>query len=208
MACKRHEKGDPLIPLPIPTTQLPSKPATARVIMSEALSNDQFMDLLTQHQGRIFGYIFAAVQNLSDAEELYQETSIVLWRKFADYQPDTNFGHWACKVAKFEILHFLRTQRRNRICFSDQILSDLADIPARETDNAFVDHQQLLAGCVNELQPFDQQLVELCYGSHRTVKQIAVELQRSVQTLYNSLSRIRRLLFACVHRKLAEEDGR
>jgi RNA polymerase sigma-70 factor, ECF subfamily len=175
--------------------------------MSEPLSNDLFIDLLTRHQGQIFGYIFAAVQNLSDAEELYQETSLILWRKFSEYQADTNFGSWACKIAKFEILHFLRSRRRSHVCFSDKVLANLAEPPVAEPDESLLEHQQLLAGCVDELPAADQRLIELCYGSRRTIKQVAQELNRSVQTLYNSLSRVRRLLFDCIRRKLAKEDS-
>ena len=177
--------------------------------MSDPSSDDRFVDLLTRHQGQIFGYIFAAVQNLSDAEELYQDTSLVLWRKFSHYQPGSDFARWACKTAKYEILHFFRNRRRSPVCcFNEKILTNLADIQDFRTDDAHQDHQNLLAACVEELQPVDRRLVELCYGGQRTIKQYAEELQRSVQTLYNSLSRIRRLLFDCVHRKLEGEEER
>ena len=60
--------------------------------MSTPSSNEQFTDLLLRHQAQVFGYIFAAVQNLHDAEELYQDTSLVLWSKFADYRPGSDFA--------------------------------------------------------------------------------------------------------------------
>jgi RNA polymerase sigma-70 factor (ECF subfamily) len=155
----------------------------------------------------VFGYIFAAVRNLDDAEELYQETSIVLWRKFAEYQPDTDFARWACKIAKFEILHFHRAQRRSRVCFNDKILSNLAEVQASDATQS-TRHQELLAECVDQLSAADRQLVELCYGSRDGVKEVAQKLQRSVQTLYNSLSRVRRALFDCVRLKLTREEPR
>ena len=76
--------------------------------MTDRSLDDQFMDLLMAHQGQVFGYIYAAVRNLDDAEELYQQTSLVLWRKFSGYQPGSDFARWACKAAKYEILHFQR----------------------------------------------------------------------------------------------------
>ncbi len=165
------------------------------------------MELLTRHQGRIFGYIFAAVRNLSDTEEIYQDTSLILWRKFAEFRPDSDFAHWACKTAKFEILHFFRDKRRSPVCFSDKILSDLAEVTAAPIHVA-ADQQQLLTECVDELPSADQQLIELCYDGRHSIKQVAEELKRSAQTLYNSLSRIRHLLFDCIGRKLGEGEKR
>ena len=71
-------------------------------------SHEQFTGLLMRHQSQVFGYIFAAVHNLHDAEELYQDTSLILWRKFAGYRPDSDFARWACQTAKYEILRFQR----------------------------------------------------------------------------------------------------
>lgn len=172
--------------------------------MSDPSPDDQFLELLARHQGQLFGYIFAAVRNLDDAEELYQQTSIILWRKFSDYQPASDFVRWACKTAKFEILHFQRKRRRSPICFSDEALSNLAETQVPDDEPSL--HQKLLAECVEELPASDRQLIETCYAGHGSVKQVAEELQRSVQTLYNSLSRIRRVLFHCVRMKSTREQ--
>jgi RNA polymerase sigma-70 factor (ECF subfamily) len=174
--------------------------------MANPSLDDQFMDLLTAHQGQVFGYIYAAVRNLDDAEELYQQTSLVLWRKFSDYRLGSDFARWACKAAKYEILHFQRNKRRSAIHFSEQALSNLAEVQTSSDDEARRFQQEFLAECVDELSPDDQQLVRLCYGQQHSIKQVADTLQRSAQTLYNSLSRIRHVLFDCVRLKLTREQ--
>jgi RNA polymerase sigma-70 factor, ECF subfamily len=60
---------------------------------------------------------------------------------------------------------------------------------------------------VDELSPADQELVDLCYNGHNNVRQVAENLQRAPQTLYNSLSRIRRVLFDCIHLKLSRSSS-
>jgi RNA polymerase sigma-70 factor, ECF subfamily len=174
--------------------------------MTEQPRDDQFMDLLMANQGRIFGYIYAAVRNLDDAEELYQQTSIVLWSKFSSYQSGSDFARWAFQAAKYEILHFQRNRRRTAICFSDQALTNLAEVQTSGDNEVRVFEQEILAECVDELSPDDQRLVQLCYGHQHSIKQVANRLQRSAQTLYNSLSRIRHALLDCVHLKLAREQ--
>jgi RNA polymerase sigma-70 factor, ECF subfamily len=173
--------------------------------MIEQHSHDQFMGLLLRHQGQLFGYIFAAVHNLHDAEELYQETSLILWRKFASFEPGSEFARWACRTAKYEILRFQRDRRRSPLCLSDKVLSELAEIHIARGDEAMQRHQEILAECVDELPPADHQIVDLCYGGQDNIKQVAAKLQRAPKTLYNAVSRIRRALFDCVRSKLTRE---
>lgn len=176
--------------------------------MSTPSSNEQFTDLLLRHQAQVFGYIFAAVQNLHDAEELYQDTSLVLWSKFADYRPGSDFARWACKTAKHKILHFQQHRRRSPICFSDDVLSHLAEVQVFRNSRASQHHQEVLAECVSELSPADQQIVDLCYGGHDSIKEVSEKLNKSPQTLYNAVSRIRRALFDCIRLKLVRNQKR
>ncbi len=176
--------------------------------MSKSSQHDQFVDLLLRHQSQIFGYIFAAVRNLADAEELYQETSLVLWRKFSRFQPGSDFARWACKTAKYKILHFQRDRRRTPLRFSEKALTNLAEVQASQDGEAQRFRQKMLAECVDELSPPDHELVDLCYGGQNSIKHVAEILQRSPQTLYNSVSRIRRVLFDCIRLKSIREQKR
>ena len=78
-------------------SQPPSDPA-ARV--------DEFMRLYTQHQRRLYVYLLSLVHNAADADELLQESSYILWKKFDQFEPESNFGSWACRVAYFEVLKY------------------------------------------------------------------------------------------------------
>src|SRR5882757_3613228 len=80
-----------------------------------------FATLLRESRSRVFGYLLALVQNLSDAEDLYQHTALVLWEKFDQYEAGTDFGTWATSVAHFSALNFLRRQSRRRNLFNDVI---------------------------------------------------------------------------------------
>ena len=43
----------------------------------------EFAELLRHHQTQLFGYIYSLVRDLDDADDLFQQTSLVLWDKFA-----------------------------------------------------------------------------------------------------------------------------
>ena len=65
--------------------------------------NKQLMRLMTQHQRRIFGYIYTLVPDRHDAEDILQETSVVVCEKFEQFQPGTDFVAWACQIAYWEV---------------------------------------------------------------------------------------------------------
>ncbi len=85
--------------------------------MPDPRSHDRFVELLTQYRGPLFGYIYALVRRLDDAEDLYQDTAMVMWSKFQEYEPGTNFMGWACTVARFRVANFLKGERRRRRYF-------------------------------------------------------------------------------------------
>ena len=62
--------------------------------MSKQEQHDLFCELLTLHQGQLHGYILALVGNRADADDLFQSTSMVLWRKFDTFQPGSSFLAW------------------------------------------------------------------------------------------------------------------
>ena len=61
--------------------------------------NEQLVGLLLRHHRRIYGFILALVPNLSDADDLMQETAFVMCRRFHEFQAGLQFyrlGHYDC----------------------------------------------------------------------------------------------------------------
>jgi RNA polymerase sigma-70 factor (ECF subfamily) len=59
--------------------------------MNPAERVPEFVQLFAQSSRRIYAYIRTLVPNQADAEDVFQETSKVLWEKFADYEIGTDF---------------------------------------------------------------------------------------------------------------------
>ena len=62
---------------------------------NEAEKRKQLVALLTQHQRRIFSYIYTLVPDRTDAEDLLQEASLIICEKFDDFEVGTDFVAWA-----------------------------------------------------------------------------------------------------------------
>ncbi len=174
--------------------------------MSDLRSHDRFVELLTQHRGPLFGYIYALVRRLDDAEDLYQDTAMVMWSKFQEYEPGTNFMGWACTIARFRVANFLKGERRRRRFFSHALQEELAALQARIQPEDAGFQQEALLDCMKGLSDADRQLLDLCYGTQRSFREVAEELGRSPQSVYDSLSRIRRVLLECIDRAAARRE--
>jgi RNA polymerase sigma-70 factor, ECF subfamily len=177
----------------------------AEVPVSDPHSHDRFVELLTEHRGPLFGYIYALVRRLHDAEDLYQDTAMVMWGKFHEYQPGTNFVAWACTIARFRVGNFLKGERRRRH-FSHALQEKLAALQARIQPEHAGLQQEALVDCIRGLSATDRQLVDLCYGAERSFREVAEQLGRSPQSVYDSLSRIRRVLLECIDRTVARTE--
>ena len=63
--------------------------------MSQPEDHERFTELLWAHHTQLFGYLYRAVHDINDAEDLYEETITVLWKKFGEYREGTSFFSWA-----------------------------------------------------------------------------------------------------------------
>ena len=166
----------------------------------------EFAELLQQTQTRLFGYIHSLVRDLNDADDLFQQTTIILWKKFADFDRERSFCAWACGVARLEIANFLRSRRRQRLCFSDDLTLLLIEAHEQLSDDEADERRAALARCAAKLREQDRELLVECYASEAGVRRAAGRRRRSAQSVYNSLRRIRRALFECIARTLAQES--
>ena len=160
--------------------------------------------MLAQHQSQLFGYIYSLVRDLDDADDLFQQTSLVLWDKFDQFDPSRSFVNWACGVARYEVLNFLRARSRNRLYFSDEL--NLALIEAQETleQEQLEERRDGAGGLHEETARAGQGPPGGCYGRSAGIRDVARARGRSTQSIHNSLRRIRRALFECVRRSLAQ----
>lgn len=166
------------------------------------------MRLVTQYQSQLHGYLYALMHNMADAEDVLQDTIVVLWRKFDQFESGTNFLHWALKTARFEALKFQRTMRRNRRFFSEELAVELEDGSFRKCDDKLIgDREAALANCIDRLGERDRQLLLQCYAPGVTIQSVAEKAGRSAQSICNSLRRIRQCLFDCVNGAMSQEEA-
>ena len=164
-----------------------------------------FAALLRESRSRVFGYLLSLVQNLSDAEDLYQQTALVLWEKFSQYESGSDFGTWAASIAHYCAINFLRRQSRRRMLFNDAVLARMIEAQATIRDSEISARSEALKRCLETLSSNHRRLLMLRYHGEYSMQQIAKQESRSVGALYVALSRIRKALLSCIEQRIAGE---
>jgi RNA polymerase sigma-70 factor (ECF subfamily) len=185
----------------------PSTPSPAPPTGAGADRVEVFVSLLGQHQRRLHLFVSSLVPDAADAEDILQETNLVLWREFHQFQLGTNFAAWASSVAFNQVLAWRKRRQRDRLVFSDAFLTAVSG-ELRETADLLEDRSRALAGCVERLPAHHRELLQLRYDEGMGVEAIAARLRRTTEAVYRMLSRIRHTLYDCVSRTLAHEGGR
>ncbi|PQJ27627.1 hypothetical protein BSZ32_03355 [Rubritalea profundi] len=62
-----------------------------------------FIGEITRIQSQLRAYIISLMPGASGAEDVLQETNLVLWEKRAKFEQGTNFRAWVCAIARLEV---------------------------------------------------------------------------------------------------------
>ena len=162
----------------------------------------QLMLLMTQHQRRIFGYLYTLVPDRHDAEDLLQETSLVICEKFHEFTPGTDFVAWACQIAWWRVRASRQKFARSKVVFDDTVLEAVAHTATELAPEMSARHEAL-AGCLQKLHPRDRELLMTRYEPGLGVEEAARRTGRSMDAAYKALARLRKLLFDCVNHQLS-----
>ena len=171
---------------------------------SDPSRHADFVRLFAQHAQQLYSQIYIQLGHATDTDDVFQETSKVLWEKFEAFELGTNFSAWAGRIAHFQVLAHRQRAQRNRVWFSDEFIETVAEHAAK--DAALLASQHLaLSDCLQKLKARDRDLVLRRYRPGATTQGIAQELGRSVDAVYKAINRAQKWLFDCVRRKTDEE---
>ena len=166
----------------------------------------EFVQLFTRHQRRLYVYILAQVPNPVDAEEILQESNLVIWKKCRQFQLGTYFFAWISRIASYEVLKYRERRRRDKLQFSDQFLEAVSR-EVESSEDRLDEQRKALHVCLGKLRPRDRELIQKRYATGKNGKGVAEILGRPANSVYQSLGRIRRTLLQCIKRRLTTEAG-
>jgi len=171
-----------------------------------AAPTQAFLRLYQANERRIYGFILALVPDWSAAEDLLQETTMVMWSKFDTFELGTDFAAWAMRIARYRVMNYRKKKRHQKVVFSDEVIEAL-ERRARKTTRQLDASRDALRQCLQKLPQRDQELIHLRYEYDATTKSVAERLGRGLDAVYKALNRIHIQLFYCIRRTLAMEGS-
>ena len=118
-----------------------------------------FARQITENQQRLYGYIRSLVGNSAWSWDILQETNLVIWEKQASFAAGTNFRAWAFRIAKFQVLAFLRDRKREPFMLLTPDLLELLNDDAEDLAEQHVERLQALARCRENLNDSNRRLL-------------------------------------------------
>jgi len=171
-----------------------------------ARPTEAFLKEFALHHDRLFAYLFSLLPHRPDAEDVFQRTSLVLWQKFDQWEPGSDFLSWACSVAFYEARNFIRIASRDRLRFGEAVLESLAKDRAatlRRRDERVAALQQ----CLRKLDRDERELLQRAYVDEESIRELARRDGQAAQTLYNRLNLLRKRLLMCVDLRVGGEPA-
>jgi RNA polymerase sigma-70 factor (ECF subfamily) len=164
----------------------------------------RFLRLHMAHQRSLYGYLLAAVREPATADDLLQQATLVLWKKFGEFREGSPYLPWAFGIARREVaMHFRRLGRGER-CVPLEILDQVAPVLEREAGP--LDRERgALADCVRGLPEPLRELLRLRYEEGSSLRDLARRLGQTLAGVNMRIVRLRRALLDCTRRRLAGE---
>ncbi len=174
--------------------------------MSAPDKTELFIVQLSTIERSLALYVMTLVPRPQDAEDILQQSKLVMWRCFDQFQQGTNFGAWARKIAFHQVLTYRKRQKKSQLQVSDEFLEIIA-AEAESNDDVLEVQRQLLTQCMTKLDPEHRQILNLRYHEGEEIEAIAAETNKTEGAVYRLLSRIRKNLHDCVTRSLKKVDA-
>jgi RNA polymerase sigma-70 factor (ECF subfamily) len=162
-----------------------------------AAAQQRFLSLFLRSEREVFRYVAALIPNVADAEDIVQQTALVLWEKFDAYDDGQPFTPWACRFALNKTRQWLERRQRWQALLEKGLAEELAH--RREELRPELDLRlRHLEGCLGKLPVEQFTLVEGYYYRRDDIEKLATNSRRSVAATYKMLQRVRQTLQGCI----------
>ena len=170
---------------------------------SDSDARARLAELWHASQPSVSAYLFAAVPNHHDAEDLLGQVAVAVARDFDKYDASQPFVRWAIGIARHRVLNHRRQYAMSKVVFSQDMIEALANAvpvePIRQSD-----FKAALKACMGKLQAQARKVITLRYEDDIKPKQIAAELDMTPNAVSILLHRTRKTLSTCVQKSMED----
>lgn len=168
------------------------------------LTRDDLFRRFAAMRASCLGYLRVITRDPHLAEDLFQETFLVVTKKLDEYDEIKNFEAWVRAIAKNLARNAMRKRNHVIPLPSEELEAVLEKVyentPEGESET-MAEELTYLASCVATLGAANRKLLELRYNRAMSLNAIAQLTGRTPGAVQVALSRLRSILFDCVRSK-------
>jgi RNA polymerase sigma-70 factor (ECF subfamily) len=148
----------------------------------------------------VSAYVRSFTHDFHDAQDILQDVSMAVVRKYAEYDRNKPFVAWAIGIARNELLAYRRRKSIYRQFFDDESFERIGEaFVAAEDVSPVLD---ALQKCMRQASGKSRGLLRLRYIEGLRYEQMAETLHVSVGSIKVGMHRLRAALRDCVERRM------
>lgn len=163
--------------------------------------NKLFMGLALSGQKELYVYILSLVISPSDADDILQDSLTLMWSKFDEFKPGTDFVAWGKAIARYKVMDFLRKNKLSKLHYNSDVLKIIESKSSQASNLA--DHKNAMRDCLKKLSEKYMSILRMRYVQDMTFNQMALKLGVSKQTVHRTVSRVHAILVKCINQVLS-----
>ena len=159
----------------------------------------------TESLPAVAAYVRSMTRNFHDAQDILQEVSMVVVRKYADYDQTRPFIAWVIGIARHEVMAYRRQLSVASRALDDAAIERIAEafVESREQLNPLA---EALEDCIKRVSGKARRLLDLRYINDLPYAEIAKATGASTTSIKVAMHRIRAGLMECVERHPAARE--
>ncbi len=175
-------------------------------IRKTILDAKQLFEILVRENSRMLLAFIRSIQyDQASAEDTWQETMLVAWRRIDDYDPSRPFGPWLRGIAQ-KIVLSQAAKPSSRMAVADpesmEYLSQRFESLQRLTGDTLDEKLEALRDCVALLPDHERQCIQMRYSQNLMPAELCERLSLALETVKKRLVRAKQRLIDCMTNKL------
>lgn len=167
------------------------------------ISTEELIRTLLSQKTNMIAYIGFLVGNDESAEDIFQNISIVAYKKCDSIKDRDHLMGWLRVAARNESLSIIRSKAREPVRFDSALVEQL-EPHWEQFDRQQPILQDKLKTCLGQLSPKAKSIVKLKYYEGLRGDVIAETLNMKINAVYVALSRVHRWLAECIQRRVSQ----
>ncbi len=169
------------------------------------MTAEEITACLLRERLALVGFISSVTRDFHIAEDIYQDVCVKAVARAAEYESPQHLMNWARLTGRRCGIDVLRSRDGKVVGLSEEMLAALEPVwPV--ADDTGSPAMEALRKCLERLTPNNQEIVRLRYFEGRAGAAVAESMGRQLNTIYQALARIHKILGDCVKQRLAAEE--